>query len=228
MIRICFSTGSGWNWPCFRISTIRWPRVNCACEALSRSEPNCAKAASARYCARSRRSDTGDLAHGFDLRVAADAADRDTDVDRGTDVGVEQVGFQVDLAVGDRDHVGRNVRRNVAGLRFDERQRGQRPAAELVVELRGALQQAAVEIEHVAGKSFAAGRTAQQQRDLAIGRGVLRKIVVDAERVTAACRGSIRPWRSRNTARCTASEPDRTPWRRRRWCIPSRRSPRAS
>src|SRR5579885_1752431 len=31
------------------------PRFNCCCDALSRSEPNCAKAASARYCARSRR-----------------------------------------------------------------------------------------------------------------------------------------------------------------------------
>ena len=54
-----------------------------------------------------------------------------------------------------------------------------------VAQFRGALQQAAVQIEHVAGISFAARRTAQQQRDFAIRRGVLGKIVVDAERVAA-------------------------------------------
>ena len=32
----------------------------------------------------------------------------------GPNAGVEQVGFEIDLAVGDRDHVGRNVGRHVA------------------------------------------------------------------------------------------------------------------
>ena len=50
-------------------------------------------------------------------------------------------------------------------------------------ELRGALQQAAVKIEHVAGVGFASGRTAQQQRNFAIRRGVLGKIVVHAQGV---------------------------------------------
>jgi hypothetical protein len=44
----------------------------------------------------------------------------------GTDTGVEQVGFQEDLTVGNRDDVGRNERGNVTGLRFDHWQRGQR------------------------------------------------------------------------------------------------------
>src|SRR5437762_1804205 len=35
---------------------MRCPRASCCCVARSRSEPNCAKAASSRYCARSRRS----------------------------------------------------------------------------------------------------------------------------------------------------------------------------
>ena len=74
----------------------------------------------------------GHLPHGLDLRVAADAAHRDTDVDRGPHVGVEQVRFEINLAVGDRNHVGRNVGRNVAGLGFDERQRGERSAAQFV------------------------------------------------------------------------------------------------
>ena len=41
---------------------------------------------------------------------AADAGDGDTNVDRGPDAGVEQVGFEVDLAVRDRDDVRGDVR----------------------------------------------------------------------------------------------------------------------
>ncbi len=35
---------------------MRAPRASCCCVDLSRSEPNCANAASSRYCASSRRS----------------------------------------------------------------------------------------------------------------------------------------------------------------------------
>ena len=44
------------------------------------------------------------------------------------DAGEEQVGLQVNLAVGDRNHVGRNVRRHFAFQGFDHRQRRQRAA----------------------------------------------------------------------------------------------------
>ena len=151
MLITCFSTGSGENWFCFSNSTSRWPRFNCACEALSRSDPNCAKAASDRYCARSSRKRAGDRAHGFDLRASADAADRNTDVDGGTDVRVEQIAFEIDLSVGDRDDVGGNIGGNVAGLSFDERQSRERSAALFVRKFGGTLQQTAVEIKHVAG-----------------------------------------------------------------------------
>src|SRR6267378_2549322 len=55
MISTCFSTSIGWYCGCFKISVSRWPRASWACVALSRSDPNCANAASSRYCARSRR-----------------------------------------------------------------------------------------------------------------------------------------------------------------------------
>ena len=58
---------------------------------------------------------TGDLFHGFDLGISSHPADRVTDMNRGTNTGVEQIGFQENLAVGDRNHIGRNVRGNVAG-----------------------------------------------------------------------------------------------------------------
>ncbi len=65
---------------------------------------------------------TGHLPHGLDLRVAADAADGNTDVDRGAYARVEEVRFEINLAVGDRNHIRRNVGGDVAGLRFDDRQ----------------------------------------------------------------------------------------------------------
>ena len=86
----------------------------------------------------------GHLPHRLDLRRAADARHRVADVDRRTHALVEQVGLEEDLPVGDRDHVGRDVGRQVAGLRLDDRQRGQRAAAVGVVQLRRTFQQTRV------------------------------------------------------------------------------------
>jgi hypothetical protein len=55
----------------------------------------------------------------------------------------------------------------------------------LLVHARGALEQARVQVEHVAGIRLAARRTAQQQRDLAIGHGLLGQVVIDDQRVFA-------------------------------------------
>ncbi len=131
------------------------------------------------------------------LRGAADARHRDAGVDGGADAGVEQVGLEEDLAVGDRDHVGRDERGHVAGLRLDDRQRGERAGLALhgalgelldvlFVDARGALEQAAVEVEHVARIRLAARRTAQQQRDLAVRPGLLGQVVIDDQGVLAA------------------------------------------
>ncbi len=127
----------------------------------------------------------GDLLHRLGLRRGADARHREADVHRRADALVEQVGLEEDLAVGDRDDVGRNIGRDVVGLRLDDRQRGQRARAIVVVELGGALEQARVQIEHVAGIGFAARRAAQQQRHLAVGDGLLGKIVIDDQRMHA-------------------------------------------
>ena len=182
-IATCFSTGSGWYCGCLMISDSFSPRVSWSRVALSRSDANWAKAASARYWARSSLSGAGDLLHRLGLGGRADARDRDADVQRGPLAGVEQVGLEEDLAVGDRDDVGRDVGRHVAGLGLDDRQRRQRAAAVLVVQPRGALEQPAVEVEDVARVGLAAGRAAQQQRHLAVRPGVLAEVVVDAQGV---------------------------------------------
>src|SRR5690606_39642688 len=94
--------------------------------------------------------------------------------------GVERVGLQAGLCVGDGDHVGRYEGGYVTGLGFDERQRGQGTGlalhftlGELLDVLLGnagsALQQTAVEVEHVTGVGFTSRRTTQQQGDLAVG-----------------------------------------------------------
>ena len=59
------------------------------------------------------------------------------------------------------------------------------PAPELVGELGGPLEQAAVQVEHVARVGLAARRAAQQQRQLAVGLGLLGQVVVDDEGVLA-------------------------------------------
>ena len=99
--------------------------------------------------------------------------------------GVEEVGLEEDLAVGDGDDVRGDVGRDVAGLGLDDGQRGEAASALLGVELGRALEQAAVQIEDVAGIGLAAGGPAQEQRDLAVGRGLLGEVVVDAEGVLA-------------------------------------------
>src|SRR5581483_10781351 len=83
---------------------------------------------------------SADLLHRLRLRGRADARHRGADVDRRPDAGEEEVGLQEDLAVRDRDDVRRDVGRDVAGLRLDDRERGERAAALLLGELAGALE----------------------------------------------------------------------------------------
>jgi hypothetical protein len=107
------------------------------------------------------------------------------DVRRRANTRVEQVRLEEDLAVGDRDHVGRDVGRDVAFLRLDDRQRGQRAGALLVGQLGRALEQAAVQVEHVARERLTARRTTQQQHDLAVGQRLLVEVVVEDDDVAA-------------------------------------------
>ena len=125
----------------------------------------------------------GHRLHGLGHRVATDARDRHTDVDRRALVGREQVGLQEDLAVGDRDDVGRDVGRHVVRLGLDDRQAGHRARAQGVGQLGAALEQAAVQVEDVTGVGLAARRAAQQQRHRAVGLGLLGEVVEDDQDV---------------------------------------------
>ena len=127
----------------------------------------------------------GHVLHRFDLGRAADPGDRHADVDGRPLIGVEQVGLQEDLAVGDRDDVGRDVGRHVVGLGLDDRQSGHRAGAEVVGQLGAAFQQPAVQVEDVTRVRLPARRPAQQQRHRTVGLGLLGQVVEDDQHVFA-------------------------------------------
>ena len=139
---------------------------------------------------------TGHFLHRLNLGVATHARYRDTHVDGWTHTRVEQVRLEENLAVGDGNHVGRDVGRYVTGLGLNQGQGRERTAAfhqvldavgqvvhvprNLVrrVDFSSPLQQTAVQVEHVAGVCLASGRTTQQQRYLTVSHGLLAQVIV--------------------------------------------------
>ena len=128
---------------------------------------------------------TGNLLHRLRLGGTTDARHRDADVHGRTLAGEEEIGLEVDLAVGDRDHVGGDVRRNFPFERLDDRQRRQRTTAELAGELRRPLEETAVGVEHVARVGLTSRRTTHEERQLAVGRGLFGEIVINDQRMLA-------------------------------------------
>ncbi len=126
-----------------------------------------------------------DPSHGSGLGGAAHSGNRKTHIDRRTDPGVEEVLLQVNLTIGDGDNVGGDVGRNVAGLSFDDGQRGYGTAAVLLVQTSSPLQQTAVQVKHIAGVGLSTSRAPQQQRHLPVGPSVLGKVVIDHQHVLA-------------------------------------------
>ena len=120
------------------------------------------------------------------MRLAADAADAGPDVDRRLVAFLEQPRVKDDLAVRDRDQVGRYVGAQISGVQFGDRQGGQRSAAGGFRQLRGALQQPGMDVEHIARIGLAARRLAREQRDLAMRRRVLAHVVDDHQGMLAA------------------------------------------
>src|SRR5690606_2505365 len=125
----------------------------------------------------------GNPPHGLQLGGGADPGDGPAHVDGGADTGVEEVGLQEDLPVGNGNDVGGNVGRQVTGLGFDDGQGRQGAAADLILQPGRTLQEPGVEVEHVTGIGFAPRRAAQQQGHLPVGPGVLGQVVVDDQDV---------------------------------------------
>ena len=137
----------------------------------------------------------GHFLHALDLRAAAHTGYGDTYIDGRTEALVEQVSFEEYLSVGDGNHIRRDVGGHVACLCLDDRECRERTSAfhfsfqafRQVVHLLGHIllvddfgstfQQAGVQVEDVAGVSFATRRTAQDERNLAVGYGLFGKVV---------------------------------------------------
>src|SRR5690606_38007311 len=120
---------------------------------------------------------------------------RDTHVDGRTDTGVEEVGLQEYLTVSNRDHVSRDISRNVTCLCFDDRKCCKRPSAfdqvpdrfrkvihllcNLVrrVDFSRSFQQSGVKVEYVTWISFTSRRSSQEKGNLTVSHGLLRKII---------------------------------------------------
>src|SRR5690606_13889625 len=111
----------------------------------------------------------------------------DTRVNCRTNTGVKQVGFQEDLTIGNGNYVGRNERRNVTRLGFDNRQSGQGAGltfhftfSEVLnvfrVNAGCALQQTGVEVKHVARECFTSWRTTVQQGNLMVSNSLFRQV----------------------------------------------------
>jgi len=61
------------------------------------------------------------LFHGLELRSRADTRYGQTNINGRPDTLVEQLGFQENLTIGDRDDVGWNISRNITALGFNDR-----------------------------------------------------------------------------------------------------------
>ncbi len=140
---------------------------------------------------------TGQFLDDLGLSSTTNTGYGDTRVNRRTNTGVKQVGFQEDLTIGNRNYVGRNERRNVTRLGFDDRQCGQGTGftfhftfGEVLnvfrVNAGCALQQTGVEVEHVARECFTSWRTAQQQGNLTVSNSLFRQVIINNQCIFTA------------------------------------------
>ncbi len=127
---------------CVRTSVMRRPESSCFFVSSSRSEENCMKASSSRNCA----SVSLILPETFFMAfVCAEEPTRETEMptsDGRAQALIEEVGLEVDLAVGDGDDVRRDVRGDVAFLGLDDRKGRKRAASLFLGKLRRALEEA--------------------------------------------------------------------------------------
>ena len=125
------------------------------------------------------------LLHGFDLGGAAYTGYGKAYVDCRTDTGVEECGFQIDLAVGNGNNVGRNVGAYVACQGFNDRECCNGAAAQVFGKAGCTFQQSGMQIEYIARVCFTSRWTAEQQGHGTVCYGVLGEVIINNEDVFA-------------------------------------------
>mmetsp|Transcript_77394 Transcript_77394/g.90181 ORF Transcript_77394/g.90181 Transcript_77394/m.90181 type:complete len:423 (-) Transcript_77394:505-1773(-) len=123
--------------------------------------------------------------HGDVLSGRSDTGHGQTNVDGGALTTSEQLRVKVNLAVGDGNHVGDDVSRHVVGQGLHNGQSCHGTATLSGGEHGSTLQQTRVQIEDITGVRLTTRGTAEQQRQLTVGNGLLGQIVVNAQAVTA-------------------------------------------
>jgi hypothetical protein len=119
------------------------------------------------------------------LGRGADTAHGESDGDGQTLSLVEELGLEKDLSIGDRDDVGGNVGGHISCLGLDDRECGQGPTPGLAVHLGSTLQQAGVKVEHIIRVGLVAGGTTKEEGHLAVGNGLLIKVVIEDDGMLA-------------------------------------------
>ena len=95
----------------------------------------------------------------------------------------EERGADIDLTVGYRDDIGRNVRRDILRLRLYYRESCERASAVFAAELCRALEQAAVEVENISRICLATRGTPKEQGNGPVRRGVLAEVIVNYKHI---------------------------------------------
>ncbi|EOC62964.1 hypothetical protein NM90_2208 [Neisseria meningitidis NM90] len=147
---------------------------------------------------RQRQTDTAtQFFDDFGLCCTTYARYGNTGIDCRTDTGVEQVGFQEDLAVCNRNYVGWYECRYVTGLGFNNRQCSQRTGFAfyfaigqffnfVFADTGRTFQQTGVQVEYIARICFTTRRTAQQQGNLTVCNGLFRQVIIYDQRIFTA------------------------------------------
>ena len=90
---------------------------------------------------------------------------------------VEEVGFKENLAVGDRNHVGRNVSGNVTGLGLNDRQSRHGTSTCCIGETSRTLKKSGVKIEHITRECLTTRWAAKNEGNLTVSNSVLGKVI---------------------------------------------------
>jgi len=123
------------------------------------------------------------LLHGLDLSGGSDSGDGKTDVNGWSDTSVEELGFQEDLSISDRDNVSWDISGHITSLGLNNWESGQRTTTVVLVHLSGSLEESGMEIEDISWIGLSAWWSSKKKRHLSVSDGLLGKIVIDDESV---------------------------------------------
>mmetsp|Transcript_33747 Transcript_33747/g.51760 ORF Transcript_33747/g.51760 Transcript_33747/m.51760 type:complete len:289 (-) Transcript_33747:301-1167(-) len=113
------------------------------------------------------------------LSGGTDTGHRKTDGNCWTLTLVEKFGFQEDLSVCNRNHIGRNVSGHITGLGFNHWKGSEGSSTVTAVHLSSTFEKTRMQIKHITRVSFTTWRTTKKKRHLTVCNSLLGKIIVE-------------------------------------------------